>query len=73
MSVRKKSPCIRVCQMHTVEGLDYCAGCYRTVEEIQYWTQFEDHVKEYIVEQCSNRRNQIHGQMGFEKKNPNNT
>jgi predicted Fe-S protein YdhL (DUF1289 family) len=64
-----KSPCIKVCQLHTVEGLAYCAGCYRTPEEIQYWTQFEDHVQEYINEQCHNRRHNIHESMGFYKKN----
>lgn len=60
-----ESPCIQVCQLHTAEGLGYCVGCYRTIEEITYWTRFEPHIKAYIIEQCSNRRNHLHPQMGF--------
>jgi len=62
-----KSPCIHVCQKHTVDGLDYCAGCYRTMDEIQWWPKFEDHIQEHIVKQCHNRRNHIHKDMGFDQ------
>lgn len=60
-----ESPCIRVCQIHTVEGLDHCVGCYRTMDEIKWWSEFEPHIQAYIVEQCHNRRNLLHPKMGF--------
>jgi len=55
-----ESPCIKVCQKHTVDGLDYCAGCYRTMDEIVWWNQLEDHVKKHIVKLCENRRQNMH-------------
>lgn len=55
-----ESPCIKVCQIHTVEGLEYCAGCYRTLEEIKHWQDMEDHIKEYVIRMCYNRRNKLH-------------
>jgi hypothetical protein len=33
--VEVTSPCIGVCQMNELSGL--CAGCYRSIEEIQTW------------------------------------
>lgn len=54
-----KSPCIKVCQRHTSDGLDYCAGCYRTMEEIKYWSQFDEKVQQYIIDQCYVRRNKL--------------
>lgn len=59
------SPCIKVCQKHTVGGLAYCVGCYRTMEEIEHWNAFEDHIKNFVIRQCSNRRNHITHDMGF--------
>lgn len=61
----EKSPCIKVCQLHTAYGLDYCVGCYRTIQEIAYWHEYTDKVKEYIITQCYNRRNRLHHGMGF--------
>lgn len=55
-----ESPCIKVCQKHTVDGLDYCVGCYRTMDEIVWWDQLEDHVKRHIIKLCENRRHNMH-------------
>ena len=54
-----KSPCIKVCQRHTINGLEYCAGCYRTIEEIKYWSQFDEEAQQRIIDQCYIRRNKL--------------
>ena len=31
------SPCIQVCVVHPIERI--CTGCYRTIDEISFWSR----------------------------------
>lgn len=46
-----ESPCIKVCRV--VNGV--CAGCYRTIAEIQLWMHSPDVEKIEIVKRCQQR------------------
>jgi len=48
------SPCISVCAMDDNTGL--CLGCYRTLEEIQGWWDFDNAAKQQIVDATSARQ-----------------
>ena len=41
------TPCIRVCSTNPEHGL--CSGCYRTLDEIEEWSEFTDEQKEKIM------------------------
>ncbi len=44
-----KSPCIGVCAIDDLSGL--CAGCYRTIDEIQgWWDMGQDQQRNLLVE-----------------------
>lgn len=44
-----KSPCIGICAIDDLSGL--CAGCYRTLDEIQgWWDMSPDAQKNLLVE-----------------------
>ena len=49
------SPCISVCQIDELSGL--CIGCYRTIEEIQGWWEF-DNVQKQAINDLANAREQ---------------
>ena len=49
-----KSPCVSVCIFDS--RVDLCAGCYRTLEEIQEWHQASNERKWEIVEAVRERR-----------------
>ena len=42
-----KTPCNRVCTLHSLSGL--CTGCGRSVEEIAAWTTFDDKERAAIM------------------------
>jgi predicted Fe-S protein YdhL (DUF1289 family) len=48
------SPCIKVCQMDEASG--YCRGCYRTLEEIAFWSVMEPEEKRTVLAQLPARR-----------------
>ena len=50
-----ESPCISVCQIDELSGL--CIGCYRTIEEIQGWWEF-DNVQKQAINDLANAREQ---------------
>lgn len=44
-----KSPCIGVCAIDDLSGL--CAGCYRTIDEIQgWWDMGQDQQRNLLIE-----------------------
>ena len=45
-----KSPCVGVCVM---DDDDLCKGCYRTAEEITYWSTFDEERKREVVIRAS--------------------
>ena len=48
-----QSPCIGVCSMDDLSGL--CQGCYRTLDEIQQWWDFDNTQKQAVVDSASAR------------------
>ncbi|HBU96950.1 DUF1289 domain-containing protein [Thalassospira lucentensis] len=51
-----KSPCTGVCVLDTKTG--YCAGCFRTGDEIGSWMGLSDGGKKRILAQINKRRAQ---------------
>ena len=51
--VAVESPCISVCAMD--EDTGFCIGCYRTLEEIRGWWDFENVEKQVILEAVKQR------------------
>jgi predicted Fe-S protein YdhL (DUF1289 family) len=48
------SPCIKVCRMDEATG--WCVGCLRTLDEIAFWSQFDDGDKRAVLELIAARR-----------------
>ena len=51
--IRKKSPCIGVCEIDTIKNL--CIGCLRTIDEIAMWSQMDDKRALEIIEELKGR------------------
>ena len=49
-----RSPCISVCRIE--ENTGYCAGCYRTIDEIAEWGTMTDDRKSDVWEALRRRR-----------------
>lgn len=48
-----QSPCIGVCTIDDATG--FCQGCFRTLEEIQGWWEYDNAVKAAVVKVASER------------------
>lgn len=48
------SPCISVCTI--VPGTGFCAGCFRTVDEIAVWSNLSDPQKLALWQRLQQRR-----------------
>jgi len=48
------SPCINVCQMDEQTG--FCAGCYRSLDEIAAWARLDDGRQVDILAAVARRR-----------------
>ncbi len=55
------SPCISVCQMDEQIGL--CIGCFRTIEEIAFWSRLSDgqRLKVLLAVERRRREHDPHG------------
>lgn len=53
-----KSPCINVCKLNENQ---ICVGCYRSLDEIDEWSNLNDKEKIKIIEKTKERRNEIRG------------
>ena len=51
--IRKKSPCIGVCEIDTIKNL--CIGCLRSIDEIAMWSQMDDKRALEIIEEIKSR------------------
>lgn len=51
-----QSPCIGVCSIDEASG--YCAGCYRTIEEIKGWWDMSQPEQKKLVAELEQRQNQ---------------
>ena len=49
-----RSPCISVCRIEEATG--YCAGCFRTLEEIAGWGMMSDDRRSLVWEALGRRR-----------------
>jgi uncharacterized protein len=54
ISAQRQSPCIQVCQINAQTG--FCAGCFRTQEEVARWLRYSDAEREAILGKLGNRR-----------------
>lgn len=52
-----QSPCIGVCSIDEISG--YCAGCYRTVEEIKAWWDMSQPQQLQLVSELEQRQGQL--------------
>jgi len=50
------SPCIGVCAISEASGL--CAGCFRTLEEIQGWWDMTGEQREGVMQALAQRENE---------------
>ena len=48
------SPCIGVCKID--KATNYCAGCYRTIDEIKQWKISDDGYKNELLDILRQRR-----------------
>jgi predicted Fe-S protein YdhL (DUF1289 family) len=48
------SPCVSVCRMDAATG--FCAGCFRSVDEIAGWTAFSADEKRQVLARLPGRR-----------------
>lgn len=48
------SPCVGVCRMDPGQG--WCAGCFRTLEEIAGWSRYEAATKRVVLRRIAKRR-----------------
>jgi len=48
------SPCTSVCALDAVTG--YCAGCYRTIDEIAGWIDLDDDGRRALLAALNERR-----------------
>ena len=51
-----QSPCIGVCSIDEASG--YCAGCYRTIEEIKGWWNMSQPEQTKLVTELEQRQNE---------------
>ena len=57
MKVEIKSPCISVCVLD--DSGDFCLGCYRTVEEIERWSEISHEEKKHLLALLEERRSDM--------------
>ena len=48
------SPCNSICTIDQVTG--YCAGCFRTIDEVALWSVLDDHEKRAVWSALADRR-----------------
>jgi predicted Fe-S protein YdhL (DUF1289 family) len=48
------SPCTALCSMD--ENREFCTGCYRTLDEIMHWSQFNGEKKHAVNKAAADRR-----------------
>jgi len=41
------TPCVRICKLDEASGI--CAGCHRTLDEIEKWSEYTDEQKKQIM------------------------
>lgn len=41
------TPCVRICKLDETSGV--CAGCFRTLEEIEEWSRYTDDQKRQLM------------------------
>jgi predicted Fe-S protein YdhL (DUF1289 family) len=51
------SPCVAICQLD--DDGNYCIGCFRTVDEIAHWVEFDDEAKQQILNELQERRQRL--------------
>lgn len=54
MAETVESPCIGVCTMNEQTG--YCAGCFRTIEEITKWWEMAPAQQKQVLEMIEQRQ-----------------
>lgn len=50
-----ESPCIRECVIDQQTG--YCRGCWRTLDEISFWTSYTPEERLRVLQRLQERRN----------------
>jgi len=49
---RVMSPCVMIC---CLGNDDICLGCYRSVQEITYWNNFNNEERIEVLKRCDDR------------------
>ena len=49
-----ESPCISICKLDSISG--FCAGCWRTAEEIKFWQEANYNERLSILSLCRKRK-----------------
>ena len=49
-----ESPCISICKLDSISG--FCAGCWRTLEEIKFWREANYNERQAILSLCRKRK-----------------
>lgn len=51
------SPCVAICQLD--DDGNYCIGCFRTVDEIAHWIEYDENAKQKIIDELAERQQQL--------------
>lgn len=62
ISAQRQSPCIQVCQINAQTG--FCAGCFRTQEEVARWLRYSDAEREAVLQNLGKRRADFYAEGG---------
>ncbi len=62
LSPQRQSPCIQVCQLNQQTG--FCAGCFRSQEEIARWLRYTDEEREAVLGRLGKRRADFYSEGG---------
>ncbi len=60
------SPCIKLCVLHSVEGI--CVGCFRTADEIAAWSTMTPEMRKALMESLPERAGRLKKRRGGRRK-----
>jgi hypothetical protein len=63
--MKGNSPCIKRCKLD--DETCYCVSCYRTIDEIKHWSEYDNNMKEEILLHIQLRKEMISEKMEWKK------
>jgi len=60
------SPCVKICSIHHLERI--CIGCYRTPQEISFWSRMSADERRAVLETLPSRATRIKTRRGGRRR-----